>query len=42
MKKYITLLLGCEAIAALTGCNTVDGVGEDVEDLGQSMQEASE
>jgi predicted small secreted protein len=35
----VSILLG---LFALTGCNTVKGIGEDFESLGQSMQNAGE
>ncbi|PXA05384.1 hypothetical protein DDZ13_00520 [Coraliomargarita sinensis] len=42
MKKYLTLLAALTAVLALMGCNTLDGVGEDLEDAGESMQEAAD
>jgi len=41
MKKLFSLLAALAALIALTACNTVDGVGEDIEDAGGSMQDAS-
>lgn len=41
MKKLLTLLLAFVSVAALAGCNTIDGMGEDMEDAGESMQDAS-
>ena len=38
MKKTITLLLALGAITALIGCNTVDGVGEDLEETGEAIE----
>ena len=41
MKKLLSLLAALSVLIALTACNTVDGVGEDLEDAGESMQDAS-
>jgi predicted small secreted protein len=41
MKKLFSLLATLAALIALTACNTFDGVGEDIEDAGESMQDAS-
>ena len=46
MKNKNTLLsllaLTFAAIFGLTGCSTVDGVGKDVEGLGEEIQDASD
>ena len=42
MKKYLQLLTALFAVLSLTGCNTLDGVGEDLEDAGESVQEAAD
>ncbi|MDQ8195207.1 entericidin A/B family lipoprotein [Coraliomargarita sp. SDUM461004] len=41
MKKLISLLVTLGVLLAMTACNTVDGLGEDIEDAGESMQDAS-
>ena len=38
MKKIVAILL--TASFALTGCNTIQGIGKDVEKLGEKVQEA--
>jgi predicted small secreted protein len=45
MQKILKRLLMVSiliSLLALTGCNTVKGLGEDFESLGQSMQKAGE
>jgi predicted small secreted protein len=40
--KWLTgffVLVGC---LAFTGCNTIEGAGEDVEDAGEAVQDAAE
>ncbi len=41
MKKLMILFLALGSIGALVGCNTVDGVGEDMEAAGDSIQDAA-
>lgn len=41
MKKLLKLLAMLGLLFALVGCNTVDGLGEDIEDAGESMQDAA-
>ena len=41
MKKIISIFFALSALLSLTACNTVDGIGQDVEDAGESMQDAS-
>jgi len=41
MKKLLSIFAVLSALVALTACNTVDGVGQDLEDAGDSMQDAS-
>jgi len=36
------LLAGLWCSTGLTGCNTVEGVGEDIEDAGESIDESAE
>ncbi len=38
MKKFVVLLM--TASLALAGCNTIQGIGKDVEKLGEKVQEA--
>lgn len=43
MKKLIQLIVAAgiaAAVVSLSSCNTVRGMGEDVQHLGQSMQKA--
>jgi predicted small secreted protein len=39
MKKLVVLIL---SIALLAGCNTINGLGKDIEKLGEKVQGASE
>jgi predicted small secreted protein len=41
MKKIFSIFALLGALAAMTACNTVDGFGEDVEEAGESMQDAA-
>lgn len=41
MKKLVSLLLVTFAIG-LSGCNTVSGVGKDIEKGGESIQKAAD
>ncbi len=41
MKKILSLLAFFSVLVAMTACNTVDGLGEDIESAGESMQDAS-
>ena len=40
MKKLFTIFVVLSALVALTACNTVDGIGQDLEDAGDSVQDA--
>lgn len=41
-KSLTALLLGAAMVAfTFSGCNTTQGMGEDVEDLGEEIQEAA-
>jgi predicted small secreted protein len=45
MHKFIQALLAVSLIFvlfALSGCNTFKGIGEDIESLGESMQNTAE
>lgn len=41
MKTFLLLVLILTGFAALTGCNTLRGVGEDVEDAGDAVKDAT-
>ena len=43
ISKYALLALAVAAFVAvpLTGCNTMEGVGEDVEDAGEAIQDGA-
>lgn len=41
MKKLFSLIAALSVLVAMTACNTVDGLGEDIEGAGESMQDAS-
>ncbi|GHB32446.1 entericidin A/B family lipoprotein [Salinicola rhizosphaerae] len=42
MKRLIALsLLALLGAGILTGCNTVDGAGQDIEDGGEAVQDAA-
>ncbi len=38
MKKFVLMIA---ALVALAGCNTMQGLGKDVERLGEKVQDAS-
>ena len=42
LKRIFTLTAVLAFIAALVGCNTVHGVGQDLEAAGEGIQEAAE
>ena len=42
LPKLILATLALVSLTALTGCNTVKGLGEDFEAMGESMQNAGE
>jgi len=41
-KKTLMLALTAAFLVALTGCNTVEGVGEDIEAVGESIQDTAD
>ncbi|WP_050468936.1 entericidin A/B family lipoprotein [Herbaspirillum chlorophenolicum] len=41
MKKISALFLLFAVFGSLAGCNTVDGFGKDVQNVGEKMQDAS-
>jgi len=42
MAKVLVFLFGGLVFAALSGCNTVKGVGKDIEKAGESVQRAAQ
>lgn len=42
MKRRWIALLTCIAFGALSGCNTIEGVGKDVEKAGEKVQGAAQ
>jgi predicted small secreted protein len=41
LKTLLNSLLGLALVAALAGCNTMAGVGKDIEKAGESIQGAA-
>ncbi len=41
IKKTLMLMLTAAFVFALTGCNTIHGVGADMEAAGEGIQEAA-
>ena len=41
MKKAVTLVLLVVSIGLFAGCNTVNGMGKDVERAGEKVQDAA-
>lgn len=39
MKKFISLAILCLIASGLSSCNTIRGIGQDVESLGESLQD---
>ena len=42
MKCMLTLALAALALTALTGCNTLQGFGRDVERAGEEIEDAAD
>ena len=42
IRKTVTLLLTAAFVMALVGCNTVEGVGKDIEAAGEGIQDAAD
>ncbi|AQQ10086.1 entericidin A [Sedimentisphaera cyanobacteriorum] len=42
MKKILTILAVLTIIVCISGCNTFEGMGEDIERVGESMQDAGD
>ena len=41
MKKYILLALTLASLLSLTACNTIQGIGKDIEKGGEAIQRAT-
>ncbi len=41
MRKFITLLTCCGMAALVLGCNTIHGIGKDLERGGEAIQKAA-
>ncbi|WP_148715920.1 entericidin A/B family lipoprotein [Chitinolyticbacter meiyuanensis] len=41
MRRFALILAACAALAALPGCNTVNGFGKDLKKLGDQIEEKS-
>jgi predicted small secreted protein len=39
---FLAALLSLTSLLALTGCNTIEGMGEDMESAGEEIDEAAE
>ena len=42
MKRVVAMALLVMVLVALSGCETMKGLGKDIENLGESMQKRSE
>jgi len=42
LKKTLMLALTAAFIVAINGCNTVEGVGEDIEAVGEGIQDSAD
>ncbi|MBD3618379.1 MAG: entericidin A/B family lipoprotein [Chromatiales bacterium] len=42
MKRVVAMALLVMVLVALSGCETMKGLGKDIENLGESMQKSSE
>lgn len=42
LKKILLLVLLAMYVSAITGCNTLHGFGEDLEGIGEGIQDAAE
>ena len=42
LKRIFTLIAALTFMVALVGCNTIHGVGQDLEAVGEGVQEAAE
>jgi predicted small secreted protein len=41
MKKLVTVLLALSFVLALSACNTIEGVGKDVQKAGEKVEDAA-
>jgi entericidin A len=41
MKKRLTLFLLAASVFAMSGCNTIHGLGKDVEKVGEKVQKSA-
>jgi entericidin B len=41
MKKFVSVLLLASIVLALTACNTIEGVGKDVQKAGEAVEDAA-
>lgn len=39
---YLSVLLSLMSMFAITGCNTMEGMGEDMQEAGEEIDEAAE
>ncbi len=42
LKKILLLVLLTMYMTAMSGCNTLHGIGEDLEEIGEGIQDAAE
>ena len=42
MKRFIAAIMGAAFMAVLAGCNTMEGIGEDVQAGGQKLERSAE
>ncbi len=42
LKKTLMLVLTAAFIVSIAGCNTVEGVGEDIQAAGEGIQDAAD
>ncbi|MEQ8734943.1 MAG: entericidin A/B family lipoprotein [Rhodospirillaceae bacterium] len=42
LKRIATVIFGVFLMAGLSGCNTVEGVGRDVESVGDGIEDAAD
>lgn len=41
MKKLVFIILSLVWVAGMTGCNTMEGLGQDVQQAGESLEESA-
>ena len=42
MKKFVSILLLASFVLALSACNTIEGVGKDVQKAGEAVEDAAD